>query len=134
VLILNKPNVFGTEYYYAESLGDSSTTSLTVWSTKVTVTPSEALTLGNYLVIYSCVHTTSNANRETDVRIVQDATTLFEVRTSILRTQGKFPVSGVLRVTGVSGTPSFKIDFKVGGTATTSTVSEARLAIWRIND
>ena len=134
MLILNKPNVFGTEYYYAESLGNSSTTSTAVWSTKVTVTPSAPLTLGNYLVIYSCVHVTLNANRETDVRITQDATTLFEVRTSILRTQGKYPISGIVKVLGVSGTPSFKIDFKVGGTATTSTVSEARLAIWRIND
>jgi hypothetical protein len=128
---LEQAVLFGARFQAAESLNDSTTTSLTVWSTKVTLTPSSALLQGNYLLLYVCT-ATAGTNREVDVRVRQNNTTLFEVRESVVRNQGSNTISGFVPLTSVSGTPTFTLEFKVGGTATTVTVSNARLVLWRI--
>jgi len=123
---------FGSYFTYAESNTTSSTTSTTVWSVKVTLTPSVSLPLGTYLLKYAVIGTTAAANREIDVRVRQGTSTLFQIRESIIRTQGERQIAGQLNLAGLSGTPTFTLEFKVGDTATTASVRQANLALWRV--
>lgn len=129
---LLEANRFGHGITTAESLAETNTTSTTVYSTKVTLNATN-LVLGNYILFFACTQRTAAANRETDVRVREGGTTLWETRTSILRTQGVFPISGFVLLTNRSGNLTYIMDFKVGGTATTSYLKDARLALWRIS-
>lgn len=124
---------FGSYYQYVESNPTSSTTSTTAWTTKVTLTPPNTLPLGTYLLMYACIGVTSTANREFDVRVRQGTTTLFEIRESIIRTQGQRNIAGQISLNNLSGTPTFTLEFKVGGAATTASVRQANLVLWRVN-
>jgi hypothetical protein len=123
---------FGMRFTQAQDLTETSTTSTTTYSTKVTLSAA-SLPSGNYILTYACVHRTAAANRETDIRIADGGTALFDLRSSILRTQGSFPVSGFIYLSGVSGSKTYTLQFRVGGTATTSFVKDARLALWRVS-
>ena len=123
---------FGSYFTYDESNTTSSTTSSTTWFTKVTLTVSSTLPLGTYLLVYGAVVSSSIANREVDVRVRQGSSTLFTISVSVIRTQGEVPIFGPLYLSGLSGNPTFTLDFKVTNNFTTASVRQANLALWRV--
>lgn len=124
--------IFGLKRAYQESLGSSSTTSTTTYSTKVTLSLT-GLDLGTYLLYHTGTYNTGNANREVQVRVMDGATELFNVQTSVIRVQGENLISGFIPITGVSGNKTYTLEFRVGGSATTAYARDARLILWRFN-
>jgi len=124
--------IFGSKVYKEEDSAETSTTSTTIWSTKLTISPL-SLPTGNYIIHFSCIHRTSAANRETDIRIFDGTNSLWEIRSSIIRTQGLQVISGFLFQNNISGNKTYSLQFKVGGTATTSFCKNASIIFYRIS-
>jgi hypothetical protein len=118
-------------YQYGNASSETSTTSTTVWSTKITLT-TPSLRIGTYKIYWSTKWRTAAANREIDVRITDGTTTLHESRHSLLRLQGTPNLSGYTVVAGISGVKNFYLEFKVGGTATTAYLSDSWLDVKRV--
>lgn len=110
---------------------ETSTTSTTVWSTKVTLT-TPALRLGTYKLSWSFKWRALNANREIDIRIRDGSTNLHTSIESYLRTAGYPSVGGFEVLSGISGVKTFTLEFKVFTTATTVYMSDAWLDIQRV--
>lgn len=120
------------QYAYANSSAETNTTSTTTYSTKVTVGP-VTLRLGDYRISWSTKWRTAAANREFDIRIRDGATTLHESRHSYIRTAGSPQMSGFTILANISGSKTFTLEWKVGGTATTAYISDSWLEIQRVD-
>jgi hypothetical protein len=123
---------FGMSKIYSSQPDETSTTSTSVWSVKNTISPT-GLISGVYILFFSCIGRTAGANREIDVRIMDGATNLWECRVSLIRTQGLLPISGYVILPGVSGSKTYTLEFKVGGTATTAFLKNSTLSLWRFS-
>ena len=120
------------QYAQANSSAETNTTSTTTYSTKVTVGP-VTLRLGDYRISWSTKWRTLAANREFDIRIRDGATTLHESRHSYLRTAGSPQMAGFTILANISGSKTFTLEWKVGGTATTAYISDSWLEIQRVD-
>jgi len=124
-------NLYGTEFQVATAAAETSTTSTTVWSNKLTIT-TPALPLGDYRIDYSFGWRSLTKDREADFRIQRAAADIFRWQPSFLRTEGVPRESGFAVVTGISGVQTFTLDFKVFGTGTTIYTKTAYLSIYRV--
>lgn len=120
------------QYSYSNASAETSTTSTTTYSTKVTVGP-VTLRLGNYRIAWSTKWRCAAANREIDIRIRDGATTLHESRHSYIRTAGTPQLAGFTVLPDISGSKTFTLEFRVGGTATTAFVSDSWLEVQRVD-
>lgn len=120
------------QYAYANVSGETSTTSTTTYSTKVTVGP-VTLRLGDYRIAWSTKWRCAAANREIDIRIRDGSTTLHESRHSYIRTAGSPQLAGFTILPNISGSKTFTLEWKVGGTATTAYVSDSWLEVQRVD-
>jgi hypothetical protein len=118
-------------FHHANEVTQTSTTSTSVWLTHVSLTTS-SLPSGDYLLYFRGDGGTSSANREVDVRVYDGTSTLWEIRESIARTQGRRAVSGVIHLASISGVKTYYLQFKVGGTATTAYFANSELLLYRI--
>jgi hypothetical protein len=118
-------------YSYVTASAETNTTSLTTYSTKVTLGPI-TLRAGTYRIAWSTKWRCLAANREIDIRVRDGATTLHESRHSYLRTAGSPQLAGFTVLAGISGSKTFTLEWKVGGTATTAYVSDSWLEIQRV--
>jgi hypothetical protein len=121
-----------SDFLYAQSLSESSNSSLTVWSEKLSITAPSSLTNGDYFFNFFTMMRTAAANRETDIRILINSTSVFNKRFSLIRTQGEIPVS-VQFVLPLDASDIISVEFKVGGSSTTSFLNTSTLTLWRIS-
>jgi hypothetical protein len=130
---LDSGNIFGTQLYYAEDNSETSTSSKTTFLNKITLTPSDPLTFGNYLVQFQFLWRAANSDRKIDVRIQRDSTDIETFNSFTASNTETTLVSGFTRQASLSGNYSFKLDFKVNGTGTTVYMQKARMFVWRIS-
>jgi hypothetical protein len=123
--------VFGTQFQYAESLVTTTNTSNTTYVTKVTLTTS-SLPSGTYLLSWSLVWSSSNASREMDVRIRDNTTDLVTWVSSASRNQAVEMKTGFKILTGVSGVKTYTVQFKLNALASTISVRDTVLSLWRL--
>lgn len=126
---------FGSYYQLAQSLGNTTNNSNSVYVTKVTLT-TESLPLGNYRLYWKTKFWTSNANRVATIRTYDDVTVLSSDEPFEGSQNSRQIRHGFVDLVQISGVKTFTIQFKAGNaaltTATTVTLSESELSIWRI--
>jgi len=128
-------SVFGTEYTYGESLGNSSTTSSTyIQKLKVTTASVPA---GDYVVMWAYEWNLNSTFNSFAARVqVDDTTTLAEQVTEPkdnAATQYR-PSGGVAQVTLTAASHDIDIDFRRAGGffPPTATIRRVRVALWRV--
>jgi hypothetical protein len=121
-----QPNDF---YQTAISAAESSTTSTTVWTTKVSLT-TPALPLGDYRLGWR-YKWRAGANRQLDFRI-RNGSDLFTSQPFTPSAAERRADAGFLSVTGISGAQTYNLDFKITGSGTTLYMSDAYLEFWRV--
>jgi hypothetical protein len=121
--------VFGTQYNYAESLDDSTTTS-TSMQQKLRLTVS--VPAGVYRVGWSYGLTTSAANKLVKSQIqVDDTTTLATPAQYPANTGVSAPCPGFAQVTLTAGSHNIDIDWCIDNSGT-AIIRYARLELWRV--
>lgn len=128
-------DAYGANAQYAENLVSSTNTSNAAYVTQTSLTPTNPLPLGNYILRASFLMGLSTANRIFQVRVTQ-ATVEIPLSNSehlLVDIDEKIRVSLVLRLAAISGSPLFEAQFKVspGAGGTTVTCFESSLAILR---
>ncbi len=120
-------------YTFAESTAETSTTSNSTFSTKVTLT-TPSLTSGNYIIFFTYIARRSAANTEYDIRVRDGTTDLVTVTETYTRTQGQNLRSSFVQLSSISGVKTFTLEFKInsGGSGTVF-IRAARMAIWRVS-
>jgi hypothetical protein len=130
---LDSGNIFGTQLYYTEDNTETSTSSTTTFLNKLSLTPTDPLSFGNYLVQFQFLWRTARADRKIDIRIRRDGTDI-ETFSLFTGTNTDYPLSsGFVRQPSLSGNYTFTLDFKVIGSGTTVYMRKARMFIWRIS-
>jgi hypothetical protein len=124
-------NLYGTEYQVVQAAAETSTTSTTVWSNKLTLT-TPSLPLGDYQVGVRFKWRMAAANREADFRIQRGGVDLYTWRPSYIRTQGIPQESTGAYVSNISGVNTFTLDFKINGSGTTIFTSSAEMYLIRV--
>jgi len=127
VWIKTRKDVFGTEYNYAASEGESSTTSGTPQN-KVTL--SVDVPAGNYRVTWHWGVKAATAKKIAG-RVIQDDVTELSSFWFNYYTE-YYPIAGMAQVTLTAGAHTFKIDHWSPDGATTSYIRRARIALWRV--
>lgn len=119
-------------YQKVVDLTETSTTSTTVYSTKLTlVTPN--LPLGDYRLEFNYKWRNAGANRAQDNRIQRnssDALTWIVFNPNVVEASLQ---SGFINFDGISGVQTITLQFKVNGSGTTAFISNARMDIVRIS-
>lgn len=128
--------VFGTQYTYGESLGDSTTTSAT-YIQKLKVTTA-SLPAGDYLVSWAYEWNLNSTFNSFAARVqVDDSTTLAEQVTEPKDSAATqfIPSAGTAQVTLTAATHDIDIDFRRDGGffPPTATIRRARVALWRVS-
>lgn len=117
---------------YAESEGNSSTTSTTTWQNKVTITTPAIVNAGTYVIFWYIRAQTSAANRDFEIRIIDGSSNVVGYyQTRNPQAASEIPFTGYDLLPLVTGTFSYTMQFKMIGSGTL-TVSNARLTFWRI--
>lgn len=127
-----KTNYYGTEHQSVSASAETSTTSTTVWSNKLTITTPD-LPLGSYRINYAFNWRCLAANREADFRIQRAAANIINWSPSYIRTAGRPREGGFVIVDNISGTQTITLDFKVLGSGTTVYTSAAYMTIYRVS-
>lgn len=122
------PNDF---YQSVSAVAETSTTSTTVFATKLTLT-TPALPSGDYELAFSHKWRNLAANRSQDTRIQRNAANLLTWVSFNSSTVEASLQSGFSTLTAISGVQTFTLQFKVVGSATTTFMSEARMRIMRV--
>jgi PleD family two-component response regulator len=117
--------------FNSESLPETSTTSTTVDSTKVTLT-TPSLPNGNYILEWSFTGRTLAANRAMRVNVKDSATELENHTEFYSNVAAVAKVTGRKKLTGISGIKTFTLNFRVSGSGTTAYMSNALLTLRRI--
>lgn len=119
-------------YQKSVDLTETSTTSTTVYSTKLTlVTPN--LPLGDYKLEFSYKWRNAAANRAQDNRIQRnssDALTWITFNPNAVEASLQY---GFINFDGISGVQTITLQFKVNGSGTTAFISNARMDFKRIS-
>lgn len=124
--------VFGSESQTSSDATETSTTSTTVYSTKLSLVTPATLPLGDYAIFARFKWRAGNANRAADFRVQMAGSDLFSWVGFVPSLAANPLEMGLDRVNGISGANTFTLDFKVNGAGTTIYVSEAKLFFWRI--
>ncbi len=119
------PNDF---FQTAIAAAESSTTSTTVWATKLTLT-TPMLPLGDYRLAWR-YKWRAGANRQLDFRI-RNGTDLFTSQPFTPSAAERRADAGFLHLTGISGIQNYNMEFKITGSGTTLFFSEAFFEFWR---
>ena len=131
--IIVNTGVFGSLYTYNESNAQSTTTSTTYVNKMTVVTPS--LTLGTYIVQFSCLFGNTNVGRQSKCQFTINAVQNLEAVNSSNSAGDISSVSTSQRLSSVSGVQTFAIDFlttsATGGA--TAIISNAKIIYWRIS-
>lgn len=121
-----QPNDF---FQVASAIAESSTTSTTTWTTKVSLaTP--ALPLGNYRLGWR-YKWRAGANRQLDFRIQRNAANVFTSQPFTPSAVENRADASFVHVNAISGVQTFNLAFKITGSGTTLFMSEAVLEFWR---
>ena len=121
----------GSGFEYAESLGNS-TTSSSSYQEKLKLTTS-LLDAGDYIVRWSAEFGNTKKDKKTKVRVqIDDVTTLTELTTSQFAINWYGPASGFAKVTLTNAIHEIDFDFKQDG-GNTAQIKNARLSIERIS-
>jgi len=120
-----------SEVSYATSEGDSSTTSAT-YQTKLTLT-TPALVGGDYVLWWYMRNTTSQANRDFQLQILDGATQIAYYQARYPQAASEQPFSGVYILNGVapSTVKTFTMQY-ARISSTTLTVNSARFIFFRL--
>jgi hypothetical protein len=117
---------------HVEAVAETSTTSTTVWSTKLTLT-TPSLPLGDYEVTFMYKWRNSSANRRQDTRIQVNSANKIAWESFNSNTAEQSLQSGFFLLESVSGVQTITFQFKVVGSGTTTYTSEARMKIKRLS-
>ncbi len=126
--------VFGTQYTYVASEGESSTTSST-FQQKLRMTTG-SLPSGDYRLGYQWMQNYDRSkSADNEVRVEQDDTTQLVGPVQVIakiddEEQGYYLMGGFKKVT-LSGVHTFDIDFRETNNETTR-IKQARLELWRV--
>jgi len=126
--IIAEAPVYGTQYHYAESNVQSSTTSET-FQTKVTLSTS-SLPAGNYRLGYSYEAANEDSKDETDCEVVMDGVVVAESRIKGNQNYDYPSLGGFVRLT-LSGIKTATIRYRDTGSGT-ALIRRARLELWRV--
>jgi hypothetical protein len=129
-----QPAVIGVTAFYNEEITETSTTSNTVYSLKLSLVTPSTLPLGNYILQYQFIWRSSNAAREADFQIRQNSTQIEQWEPSTGRVQDRQLLSGFELIENISGVQTFDLRFKrqasTGGT--TIFVKDAKMFLTRV--
>lgn len=119
------------EYDRASSPGESTTTSST-YQTKLTLNATGLTSGYTYCIAFNSIVGSYNDDKHVDYRLTVDGTTYVEGHTSG-KTAGDsgWSFSGVIFLTGLSGSEAIDLDFSDGGHGGTALMKNAYLQIWR---
>jgi len=122
--------VFGDEFSYAESEGNSTSTSST-YAQKVRLTTA-SLPSGDYLLQWSAEFNIDGGG-DTQVRIEQnDTTTLGENTIDSSQDANYQTFAGIKRLSSISGVHTFDIDFRRSSGAGTTNIRRSRVSLHRV--
>lgn len=110
---------------------ETSTTSTTVWSTKLSLT-TPSLPSGDYELEFMYRWRNSSANRRQDTRIQRNSVNVLTWESFNPNTAERSLQSGILHFTAISGVQVFTLDFKVIGSGTTTYMANAYMKFQRI--
>lgn len=127
---LDSGNVFGSSLFYNDALAETSTTSDTIWSRKLTLT-TESLPEGDYMVQFQFLVRSSANGREADIQILNGATAIETFISYIPDSAETKLVSGFIRQTNLSGIQNIHLEFRRGAQNTTIYMQRAKMFIWR---
>lgn len=122
-----------SQYGYAESLGNSTTTSSS-YVNKLTLTTGQ-LPAGRYLIMWSAGQQSQKENSPVGIRVqVDGSTTLCDYSSNYANKNFYFDRAGMGEVTLGAGVHTLTIDHKTdtGGAGQASDLKNARLAMWRV--
>jgi len=125
------PNTGLDQYHQEAAPLETSTTSTTVFSTKVTLT-TVGLPAGKYRVGWALGWRAANANRGIRVRIRENSNTLTEYNLFSANVNETPYTTAFINLDLTEGDYTFYLDFRVGIGSTTIYVSNAVLEVWRI--
>lgn len=120
-----------TNQYSAEDVTETSTTSTTVESTKVTLT-TPSLPLGDYILEWSFERRANGANKRMFIAVRDGASLLTSTIEHFADTAQVSSTSMRKKLTGISGVKTFTLNFRADTNATTVYMSEALLTLRRI--
>lgn len=128
------PSVIGVTAFYLEDETETSNTSNTVYSTKLTLTTPSTMPFGNYILQYQFIWRSSSASREADFQVRLGTTQLVQWEPSTGRTQDRQLLSGFELVEGISGAVTFDLRFKRQAATSTTTIfiSDAKMFLTRV--
>lgn len=135
--IIRFPNVFGTEYQYAESLGESSTTA-TTWQEKMDINIS-SVPSGSYKIVWSfewSFSRTTGTGANFGIHVDWGALTLSETEMMPNQTYGNgayYQSSAFGRTDLNAGNHKVAINFMAGGTNSIAYIRRAKLEVWRVS-
>lgn len=124
---------FGSEYQFAESLAESTTTSSTpIQKLRMTTT---SLPAGDYYVSWSADVGNTTSDREFNAQFEEDDTTMLshldiKVKEGAAGAGPEIPFSGHA-IRTLSGVHTFDIDFWAG--TATAKITNARIVLWRVS-
>lgn len=124
--------VFGSEYQKEASDGISSTPE-TTYQQKVRLT-TLSLPAGDYMVMWSCEHSTDKASVEVYLKLELDDTTVLAESGPRFSAAGFYEArGGIAPVTLTAAVHTIDLDHKTGtGTGIGSNIQRARITIWRV--
>lgn len=127
---LDHSSVFGSEYEYAESEAESTSTSDTLVDKVSLVTAS--LPAGNYKFSYSCEMQNSNAGGNVQIEVLDGATVIGQANIEPDNGSNYYMQSGFKNLSSISGVRTLKIQFAQNSTGT-ARIRKARVEIFRIS-
>lgn len=127
VWTVTRKDVFGTEYNYAASEDEASTTSGS-WQERTTLTVT--LPAGNYMVAWNWEQKGAMAKAISARVMLDDITELSYMWFNYY--SNYYPFSGMAQTSLTAGSHTFCIEHCSPNSATTSYIRRARIAIWRV--
>lgn len=125
-------NTFGTSAQFVSDDTETSSTSQTTFAEKLSLTTPADMALGDYMINFQFMWRSANANRAMNVAVQQDGVDLTNWNPFTANISEKPLLAGFKRIQSLSGQHTFTLNFRVGVTATTVFMSEARMYLWRI--
>jgi hypothetical protein len=125
--------VFGSEYMFAESLGESSTTSPT-YQNKVTLSTG-LIPAGTYRIGWSYLYRLNTASRDFGARVqVDNTTTVWEARveTKDAGSDQRVSASGFYHIALTNATHIIDLDYRSANGTNTAYIYTAVLEFWRV--
>jgi hypothetical protein len=122
------------EYRNVTDAAETSNNSQTTWATKLTLTTPATLPAGEYILLFDSIWRCLNANRNADIRVVQNGVTTLENFQPFESSTNEIQlITGFTPLSNLSGANTFTLEFRVGNAAgTTIYLRNSHLILWRI--